>query len=255
MYVIHKGGSGRSARTRPLDGGRTQNAALFRGDSASRGARMACNWLFLGPGRRLVPAPLSWSRSRSVHAGRRATRWLSWTLHRQNRQTGPKVCCVRCHVKTLGAGASELRCRRHRCDRPRNANESAGAKSAWRGLQPRPGSSGGPRSRQQPPIAAAGFISPAYGARRPSVLSSDRRRSRRSALAFGRGNAGHGVRQRFVQFGSRDPSLDRPEVTAATRFDAPLRCVWSDRGRGQVGCKRGFWRGRRWGGGFARSES
>ena len=75
---------------------------------------------------------------------------------------------------------------------------SACAKSAWRGLQPRPGSSGGPRSRQQSPIAAAGFVCSAYGARRRSGLCANRRRSGRSALAFGRGDAGHGVRQRFV---------------------------------------------------------
>ena len=100
-------------------------------------------------------------------------------------RSGRKVCCVRRHVETLGAGASELRRSRHRCNRPRNADESACAKSAWRGLQPRPGSSGGPRSRQQSQIAAAGFICLAHGARRRSVLCADRRRSRRSAVASG----------------------------------------------------------------------
>jgi hypothetical protein len=52
------------------------------------------------------------------------------------------------HVETLRAGASELGGARHRCHRARNANESACAKSAWRGLQSCPGSSGRSRSRQ-----------------------------------------------------------------------------------------------------------
>ena len=71
MHFIHKSGLGLSPRTRPLDGGRTQNAALFPGNGASRETRMACNVLFFGRGWRLVLPDLSRRRSRPVHAGRR----------------------------------------------------------------------------------------------------------------------------------------------------------------------------------------
>ena len=88
-----------------------------------------------------------------------------------------KFAAFDARLETLGAGASELRRHRHRRDRPRNANERACARSAWRRLQPRPGSSGGPRSRQQSPTAAAGFVCFACGTRQRSGLCADRRRS------------------------------------------------------------------------------
>ena len=81
----------------------------------------------------------------------------SRTLRRQNRRSGPEVCRVRHRLKAFSARASELRRRRPRCDRPRNPDESARAKSAWRGLQPCPGPTRGPRPCQQSPTAAAGF--------------------------------------------------------------------------------------------------
>ena len=176
-------------------------------------------------------------RRRPVYARRRETPWQVRTPPRQNRQSRPKVCGVRRRVEALGARASELRGRRHRCDRPRDTDKSACANSAWRGLQPRPGSSDGPRSRQQSPNAAAGFVCFAYGARRRSVLSADRRRSGRSALASGRGDAGHGVRQRFLQLRPPDPSPNRSEVAPATRFKTIVCRVWPDRRGSQIGCK------------------
>ena len=113
----------------------------------------------------------------AVHARRRARLAEVGPYSRQNRQPGPKVRGVRHRVETLSAGASELRRGRHRCDRPRNPDEFACARSAWRGLQPRPGSSSGVRSRQQSPTAAAGFVCFACGTRRRSVLCANRRRS------------------------------------------------------------------------------
>ena len=74
-------------------------------------------------------------------------------------------------LETLGAGASQFRRHRHRRNGPRKANERACARSAGRRLQPRPGSSGGPRSRQQSPTAAAGFVCFACGTRQRSGLS------------------------------------------------------------------------------------
>ena len=71
----------------------------------------------------------------------------------------------------------ELRGGRPRFDRPRNPDESARAKSAWRGLQPCPGPTRGPRPCQQSPTAAARFLCFARGTRHRSSLSANRRRS------------------------------------------------------------------------------
>ena len=71
MYVVHKGGLDLSARTRPLDGGRAQDAAFLPGDGATGEAGVVCGVLFLGRWRRLVLADLS--RRRPVYARRRDT--------------------------------------------------------------------------------------------------------------------------------------------------------------------------------------
>ena len=68
------------------------------------------------------------------------------------------------------------RCR-HRRNGSRQANERTWARSTGRRLQPRPGSSGGARSRKQSPTAAAGFVCFACGARQRSGLRANRPRS------------------------------------------------------------------------------
>ena len=183
MRFVPKSGLGVRPGARSLDRGRAPHNSFLSRNSATGEAGMDGGVLFLGRRPQLVLAGLP--RRRPVYARGREMACQGRALSRQNRQSGPEIRGVRRRVETLGARASEMRRRRHRCDRPRNTDEFACPKSAWRGLQPRPGSSGGPRSRQQSPTAAAGFVCFAYGAGRRSSLCANRRRSRRSTLASG----------------------------------------------------------------------
>jgi hypothetical protein len=166
----------------------------------------------------------------------------------------PESLPRRPHLETLGAGAGQFGRHRHRRNGPRKASERPPPRSTGRRFQPRPGSSGGPRSRQQSPTAAADFGCFTCRARQRSGLCANRRRSGGSALASGRGDARHGVRQRFVQHQSRDPSLDRSEVAAAPGNNAILRRIRPDRRGGETGRETGFGRRDRRGGVFPGGE-
>ena len=175
MRFVPKSGLGVGPGARSLDRGRAPHNSFLSGNSATGEARVDGGILFLGRRPQLVLACIP--RRRPVHARRRETPRHSRTLSRQNRQSGPKVCRVRPHLETLGAGASQFRRHRHRRNGPRKARERASARSAGRGLQTHPRSSGGPRSRQQSPTPAAGFVCFACGTRQRSSLCANRRRS------------------------------------------------------------------------------
>ena len=183
---VHKGGSGLGPRTRSLDGGRAQHTSLLSGDGATGEAGVVCGVLFLGRRRQTGACRSSAETTEPVYPAKTPRRLA---------RVGPYLGKIVSLAQKFAAfdAASKLSALERVSsaavviDATGRATQmnAACARSAWRGLQPRPGSSGGPRSRQQSPTAAAGFICSAYGARRRSGLCADRRRSGRSALASG----------------------------------------------------------------------
>ena len=73
----------------------------YWGNGADGEPRLACIGVFLRRGPRLVSLALPRRRPGSVHAGGRATHRRSWTVRRQNCQSGPQIRRLRCRVEAL----------------------------------------------------------------------------------------------------------------------------------------------------------
>ena len=157
--ILHKIGLRLSHRTRSLDGGRAQDTAILSGNGAAGEAGVAGGVVYFSVegGDWCLPIYPGTTRVRSPREDARRLAKVGPSLAKIV-SLARKFAAFDARIETLGAGASEFRRHGHRCERPRNADERACAKSAWRRFQPRTGSSGGARSRKQSPIAAAGFV-------------------------------------------------------------------------------------------------